>query len=268
MTKTVVYLGTIVLAGLFLSNGSAQGQSSREVLIRGMAVLTDGASKRDYNQILEGREIMEQVPEDDSLAIWAHYYAAAASSDLANMIREEGSPGGKKEIAAHLNNAIKHLETAVKIDPTFADGWMLLSSAYVHKINVRPFKALRLSRKYRRARSKAVELEPMNPRVKLMKGIIDYELPAFVGGDKKLAEKEMNEALLIFSEEVIDHPFRPSWGHDQVYARLGIIYMDRGDLEDARAAFSRSLELNPDYGWVKQELIPSLEKLESEASND
>ena len=56
----------------------------------------------------------------------------------------------------------------------------------------------------------------------------------------------------------------PSWGHAHAHMRLGIAYMDQRELEKARSSFEKALEINPDFGWVKDELIPSLEELESE----
>lgn len=262
------HLGYIALCNLLLFiSTTTQAQSNRELLKEWMDTLDDGSDKRDYNQILKARVFLEQLTNDDSLAIWAHYYAGAASSALANMVREGVEPAGKRVQLDHVNNSIQHLESAVEIDPTSADAWMLLASSYVHKISVRPLQAIGLSRKYRRARDLATELEPNNPRVKLMKGIINYNLPGFVGGDKELAEGEFNEALKIFEKEDITHPFQPSWGHDEVHARLGVVYLDRGDLEKARKAFEHALEINPQYGWVKDVLLISLEDIESAASD-
>ncbi|MCY4159296.1 MAG: tetratricopeptide repeat protein [Bacteroidetes bacterium] len=249
---------------LFLVTFTAQAQSNSDILLEGMKLLDDASNKQDADRIMEAREILEQITADDSLAIWAHYYAAAASSGLANMITDGFLEGKNRDIAGHVNQAIDHLEAAVEIDPTFADGWVLLSTAYAQKISVRPLKVIGLSRKYNQAMSKAFELEPKNPRVVLIKAIMDYSLPGIAGGDKERAEQGYNEAMLLFADEEITHPFRPSWGHDQVYVRIGILYMDRGDLEDARQAFERALELNPGYRWVKRTLIPSLEKLESQ----
>lgn len=259
------YCGVFALASILLINVATQAQSNEEVLLRGMTMLDDGSNKRNFNQILEARGILEQIPDNDSLVIWAHYYIGAASSSLANMIAEKVAEGGRRDIADHVNHAITNLEAAVEIDPTFADGWVLLSTAYAHKISVRPLKVIGLSRKFHRAMDKAFELEPNNPRVILLGGIMDYFLPSIAGGDKERAEQRLNKAALLLAEENITHPFRPSWGHDEAHARLGIVYMDRGDLEDARKAFERALEINPEYGWVMHELIPALEKLESEA---
>jgi tetratricopeptide (TPR) repeat protein len=43
--------------------------------------------------------------------------------------------------------------------------------------------------------------------------------------------------------------------------------MDRGNLEEARAAFERALEINPEFGWVKHTLLPSLEEMEAGERN-
>ncbi|MCY3628528.1 MAG: tetratricopeptide repeat protein [Bacteroidota bacterium] len=267
MRNTVKFLGVLTLVSLFLFNVATQAQSNEERLLGGMALLNGGSNNRNFDQVLEARRILEQITEDENLAIWAHYYAGSASGALANMITEGRVPERKRELVDHINSAIQHMEVVLELDPMFAEGWSLLSSAYIHKISVRPLKAIGLSRKYRRARAKALELEPKNPRVILVSGIIDYALPGIVGGNKDHAVGAFEEAARLFAEEVIDDPFAPSWGHDEVYARLGIVYMDRGDLVDARNAFERSLEINPEFGWVSQDLIPSLEKLEAAASD-
>ena len=260
------YLVTVTLFSLLLFNVATQAQSTEETLLEGMALLEDGSNKMDYDQVLRALGILEQIPEDDDLSVWAHYYAGSASSALANMITEGHASERKRDLVDHINNAIQHMEAVVELDPTLADGWIFLSTAYIHKISVRPLKAIGLSRKYRRAKAKAKELEPKNPRVILMGGIVDYSLPGIAGGDKDRAEDALKEAASLLAEEVIDNPFLPSWGHDEAYARLGIVYMDRGDLVDARNAFERALEINPEFGWVSQDLIPSLEKLEAAAS--
>ncbi len=263
------YLGVAILVSLFLFN-AAQAQSNEERLLQGLALLDKGSNNRDFDKVLEARGMLEQITEDDRLAVWAHYYIGSASGALANMITEGREPERKRELIDYINSAIQHLETAIELDPSLVDGWNLLSSSYLHKVSVRPLKSIGLTRKYRRARAKALELDPKNPRVILMGGIFDYNLPGIMGGDKERAEDAFKEAARILAEEVIDHPFIPSWGHDEVYVRLGIVYMDRGDLVDARNAFERALEITPEFGWVSNDLLPALEKLEAAAnsSND
>ena len=43
--------------------------------------------------------------------------------------------------------------------------------------------------------------------------------------------------------------------------------MDQGQLHKAREAFEKALEVDPDFGWVKYALLPSLEAKEAAESN-
>ncbi|MCY4170255.1 MAG: tetratricopeptide repeat protein [Bacteroidetes bacterium] len=263
------FLRPVILIGIlfiFSANVSVYAQSNREKLIQAMAQLDDASNKRIYDQVLSARDIFQEIiSEDDSLAVWAHYYAGAASSSMANLIYEKTVDLGRRELASQINMGIKHLEAAVEINPTFADAWVLLATSYAHKMIVRPLKFIGLRRNYYHALEKALDLEPNNPRVVILKAIMDYTLPAIAGGDKNRAEEEFKRALTILSEETISHPYLPKWGLDIAHARLGLIYMERGDLLSARESFEQAILANPDYAWVREDLIPSLEKLESES---
>lgn len=253
----------ITLLTLLLLSLPAQAQTTLELFLQGKELLDDGTNRRDIDQLLDARAIFEQILENDSLPTLAHYYAASVSSDIANTLTDRKESGGRREIRAHINYAIDHLETAVEMDETFAEGWVLLSTSYAHKISVNPLNAVSLRRKYNRAMSRAIELEPDNPRIVLLKGIMDYNIPGILGGDKERAIAGLNRAASIFLEEIVENPVMPSWGHDHAHARLGIAYMDQGELEMARSSFERALEINPDFGWVIDDLIPSLEEMES-----
>ena len=69
----------------------------------------------------------------------------------------------------------------------------------------------------------------------------------------------MEHALELFAKEEIRDPFQPSWGYDEAYAQLGIMRQDAGDIEGAREAFVKALEVNPNNDWVKSQLLPGLD---------
>jgi Flp pilus assembly protein TadD len=50
------------------------------------------------------------------------------------------------------------------------------------------------------------------------------------------------------------------WGHGESLVWLGIAKQKSGDAAGARTAWKKALELEPNYGWVKYVLLPSLEK--------
>lgn len=236
-------------------------------MLEGKEMLADGANHDDQDKLLKVRALFEQALHDDSLAIFAHYYAASAASELANILYEMDGSDHNRQILEYVNYAIDHLEAATDRDESFAEGWLMLSAAYGQKMQARPLRAVTLARKFNRAMSRAQELAPDNPRVVLLKAITDYNLPRIVGGNKDRALEDMYRAARLFQEEVVEDPVLPSWGHEDTYARIGIVYMDRGNLEEARTAFERALEINPDFGWVKHTLLPALEEMETGEGN-
>ena len=256
----------IVFAVLFACSVPVQAQSARQILLEGKQIMTDGANHDDRDKLLEARALFEQVVHDDSLAIFAHYYAASVASELANILVEMDGSDHKSEILEYANYAIEHLEAATDRDEAFAEGWLMLSAAYGQKMTVRPLNAVSLGRKFNRAMSRARELAPDNPRVVLLRAITAYNLPRIVGGNKERALDGLYRAARLFEEEEVEDPVLPSWGHEDTYARLGIVFMDQGNLEEARKAFERALEINPEFGWVKHTLLPSLEEMEAAAA--
>ncbi len=260
-------IAIIVFAALVAWCVPVQAQSSRQLLLEGKEMLADGANHDDQDKLLKVRALFEQALHDDSLAIFAHYYAASAASELANILYEMDGSDHNRQILEYVNYAIDHLEAATDRDESFAEGWLMLSAAYGQKMQARPLRAVTLARKFNRAMSRAQELAPDNPRVVLLKAITDYNLPRIVGGNKDRALEDMYRAARLFQEEVVEDPVLPSWGHEDTYARIGIVYMDRGNLEEARTAFERALEINPDFGWVKHTLLPALEEMETGEGN-
>ena len=144
-------------------------------------MLTDGANHDDQDKLLEARALFEQATNDDSLAIFAHYYAASAASELANILAELDGSDHNRKILEYVNYAIDHLEAATDRDEVFAEGWLMLSAVYGQKMTVRPLQAVSLGRKFNRAMSRARELAPDNPRVVLLRAITAYKSPAHCG---------------------------------------------------------------------------------------
>ena len=258
----------IPLALVLLLAGFAplMAQSSRDLLLEAKDLLDEGASLDNEETVLQARAAFESLTEDASLAMLAHYYAASAASELANILDESGRSGVRRAILGYVDYAIEHFESAIALDSTFAEGWLLLSASYAQKITVKPLNAVGLGRRFSRAMNRAEELEPDNPRVVLLRAITDYNLPRIVGGNKDRAVDGLLKAAELFRNETVTDPALPSWGHDQTYARLGIAYMDRGEFDEARKAFDEALLLNPDYRWVSRTLLPTLDEAEAEAA--
>jgi len=106
---------------------------------------------------------------------------------------------------------------------------------------------------------RAMELEPTNPRVWLIRGMSAMFTPKMFGGGTDKAARDLRKAIELFQAE---HPVAPapSWGHPDAYIWLGQALQKDDKIDEARAAYQKALELQPENMWVQQVLLPSLSK--------
>lgn len=204
------------------------------------------------------KEFFEEATSNEERAALAHYYAALASYRLASTQQKKG------EMIKHLDYSIEHLEKAIEIDDQFTEGYALLGSALGWKSGLKPMQAMFLGPKATKMVATAKGMEPDNPRVLLVAAVSDYNTPKMFGGDQERAMEGFQQAIRVFEKEQVLDPMMPSWGHDETYAWIGQAYMAKGAEVQARAAFEKALEINPDYGWVKHVLLPKLDPGDSQ----
>lgn len=257
----------LILVAIFVFATSATAQPAGSLILEAKQLLREGEMEGSPDKVQRARVTFERAAFDDSVATLAHYYSAYAAHQLVGLLSGINSATTRSELVDHIDYAIEHLEVATEREPSFAEGWALLASVYGRKISYRPIAGMTLGPKSNRARKTAEELAPDNPRVVLLQAVSDYNTPRMWGGDKKRAMAGLHRAAGLFETEVVADALQPSWGHGTVYAWLGIVYMDEGDLPEARRALETALTIDPEFRWVKHGLMPSLDRRERESSN-
>ena len=247
------------LSFIFSIAYSTLAQSGDSLIISGRQMLQAGENAGDLDAMYAARATFERALADTGLVAWGHYYIALADYRIAGLLSEES----KDQASEHLKVAVEHLKKATEIDPQAAEAYALLSSAYGLQIGLSPMKSMLLGPRVGKASQKAEQLAPDNPRVVLSAAISDFNTPKMFGGSKEKGLQGFQRAAELFAQEEPTDPIHPVWGHREAYAWLGIAYQDRGELESARAAFEKALEIDPDFGWVKYALLPELEKADS-----
>jgi tetratricopeptide (TPR) repeat protein len=230
--------------------------SPRSVLLKGKTILQGGVNKGSLDSLRKARALFKQATNGDNHQSLAHYYAALANVRMLNQLPQKAKDRRKPLV----NDAIDHLETATDLAPKKADAWALLTSCYGQKMGIQPMKAQSLAPKSEKAMKKAMELGPKNPRVWLISGRQDYFTPEMYGGDKERGLKKMKKAAKLAEQERIEDPLQPSWGHAEAYAWIGFAHMNAERTNQARKALEKALAINPEYGFVKDYLLPELEK--------
>jgi len=169
------------------------------------------------------------------------------------------SSKANEEAERSLQEAQKYLEKAMAILPSFGESFALYGYLLGFEIGLHPEKAMTLGTASFDYSSKAFNKDPENPRIHLLKGISLFYTPEAYGGGADNAIESLNKAATLFEKEIVKDPLQPSWGKEEAYAYLGIAYKQKKDMEKAKEMLKKALEINPEFGLAKKELI-SLEK--------
>ena len=76
------------------------------------------------------------------------------------------------------------------------------------------------------------------------------------GGDIHEAIKHYEHAIQLYEENDLTN----DWIYLDALAWLGIAYSKTDQLEKAKATFEKALSVEPEFTWVKNNLLPNLKK--------
>jgi tetratricopeptide (TPR) repeat protein len=147
-----------------------------------------------------------------------------------------------------------YLGKAMNMDAEFGELDALYASLLGFEIALHQEKAMSLGYQIFQYFGKAFEKSPDNPRVQYLKGVSDLFTPEQFGGGPDAAIKSLTQSIELFEKQDIQDPVKPSWGEEEAYTFLGMAYNQKGETEKAKEAFTKALEINPDYGLAKDEL--------------
>jgi len=154
----------------------------------------------------------------------------------------------------HTDNALKHLEEAMNLEPSRGEPYALYASMLGFKVALNPSQGMSLGMEISNYFGQALAKEPDNPRVNLMKGLSDLYTPEQFGGGLDVAVQSLTKAVDLFETEMVGNPVEPSWGKEEAYTFLGMVFKKRGDVEKARELFNKALKVNPEFGLAHEEL--------------
>ena len=231
-----------------------QSIESEAPFIKGKELLQQAIDSSNPDQLYEAQKLFDRARQDGHHEEFALYYLALCEYRLATLFTV--TPGEQAEC---INRTIGHLKGAIELEDNFSDAHALLASAYGQKLGLKPHLGMALGPETKRILEKSKRLDGNNPRVVLIDGMNDYYTPAMFGGDKQRAISKMEQTLELFAKEEIRDTLQPSWGYDEACAQLGIMRQEAGDIEGAREAYVKALEVNPNNGWVKSQLLPGLD---------
>lgn len=168
----------------------------------------------------------------------AQYRAALANCYLAEVAIELRDRKAGRQFA---EQGIKLAEKIVALKPANAEYHRLLGTLYGQAVTD-IMSGLTYGPKAKDAINKAVEKAPKSSMMYVARGVGNYYVPVQLGGGPKLSIPDFQKAIELDPKNA------------EAYLWLGLSLRKENRDADARQAFAKSLELNPNRVWAKQQL--------------
>lgn len=216
------------------------------LVLAAIRLLTGAPRELDQARDRQDRSALERMASSYSAAAakqandaQAQYMLAVAQSYLAEVATELKDKNGARSAA---ETGIKAAEKAVSLKPTVAEHHRILGTLCGQVIPANVLAGLKYGRCALDSINKAIELDPKSAIAHVSRGVGNYYLPAAFGGGPDIALKDFQTAIQL----------DPKLAEGQLW--LGITLRKLNRNAEARAAFTKSLQLNPERIWTKQQL--------------
>ena len=196
----------------------------------------DRQDRAALEKILNDRRMAADKQPNDAAAQYRLALAASYAAEVSIEVRDKGTT---KTLA---QTGIDAAERAVSLQPDSAEHQRILGTLCGQIISGNSLSALKYGRCALEAVNKAIELDPKSSINYVSHGVGNYYLPPAFGGGMDLAIKDFRKAI------ELDPKNADAW------LWLGIALRRAEQPEEARQAIQKSLELNPNRMWAKQQL--------------
>ncbi len=183
----------------------------------------------------ESRASADKQP-NDAAALYRVALAHSYSAEVAIELHDKAA--AKNSAQAGMDAANK----AVSLKPDSAEYQRILGTLCGQMISSNSLAGLKYGKCALDAVDKAISLDPKSSMAYVSHGVGNYYLPQALGGGMDLAIKDFRKAIELNPKNA------------DAWLWLGIALRRSNQTAEGQKAIERSLELNPDRVWAKQQL--------------
>ena len=157
---------------------------------------------------------------------------------------------------AYLAKAEKHIKKYLKKQDS-GEAHAILAGIYGLRISFSPMKGMWLGPRSNSELGKAMKIDNTNPRVWYQHGSSFLFTPATWGGDIEQSVTHFQKAVELHETKAcLDN----DWEYLDALAWLGQAQVKNGEPAKAIATYQKALEVEPNFSWVRNYLLPSVQK--------
>jgi tetratricopeptide (TPR) repeat protein len=163
----------------------------------------------------------------------------------------------KNEAKHYLSLLEKNLEKLKSLSGESAEFHSYTAALYGFKIGLSLWRAPFFGPKSMDHAEKALQTSSVSYQANMEMGNIWNHMPAVFGGSDEKALKYYSKALEIIEKERAGIQ-QNNWMYLNLLTLVGQMHQDMKNQEQAKKYFEQALQIEPDFVWVKEELLPSL----------
>jgi len=254
-------LAQLILFLCFSLTADARPSRAERKLIAIKADLMSADYRGDLPALAAGRLRAAALSDDANLGYLADYWSGFAS--WRTVINGASGKLTPDEAKGHLAKAVIDFDSSINKKNDFADGYA--GAAAVHGwlaaySQSDPTNMNKEIDNYKRLIDRALELEPDNPRVLWIQAIPFLVLPPERGGSIDRAI-ELYHKMVENARPLTPNSPLPDWGKAEGLMSLANAYILKPspDVNAAQAEARAALELQPQWHFVRDVLVPQIE---------
>jgi hypothetical protein len=255
--------GVMVLTAACLHSVPSRSQDAMRRLVTAKAKIMSADYRADLDELARLRQEVLPLAGQPEAGYLAHYWAGFASWRLA--INGASSRGMSAEnLKSHLTAAAADFDTSVRLRDDFADGYAAAAQvkswlAAFHRGDAAAVRELLASSRQMLARAK--DLAPENPRVLWALGGSLLFTPAEYGGNPERAIETYRRMVQAAEAPVPASSPLPDWGKPEALMSLAYAHLNQAapDLNAAAEEAHAALQLQPEWFYVREILVPQIE---------
>lgn len=163
----------------------------------------------------------------------------------------------KNDAKIYLSQLEKNLEKLKDISGEIAEYHAYTAAAYGFKIGLSTWRAAFFGPKSMDHAKKALVKNSLSFQANMEMGNIWNHMPAVFGGSDEKALLYYSKALEII-EKMPEKILENNWIYLNLLTLVGQMHKELGNPNQAKKYFEQALQIEPNFVWVKEELLPSL----------
>ena len=153
--------------------------------------------------------------------------------------------------------AEENIEKLAGIPRYESSAYSFQGAMYAYRISMARWRAVFWGQRSMNLVDKAIETDPANPSAWIEHGNAMFYAPVALGGSKEDAVKSYSRAISLMEKSMED---MHRWLYLNTLVSLAKSYQETGNRTMAINTYQKALDYEPDFKWVKEDLLPKMLK--------